>query len=337
MPDDPKSSVTETDPQPKDSAPASDGAIDGMLAAIPGLDKYFGATESEEKPKPGVPATTEEQEVTPVPQEEGKPAEEEPAHEEKVPAEQESKEEEDALPASVQKRIDRLTAQKHEALEKAEALGVKVKELEERIGTIGSLAPTPEDPLANVHSVEDLVKRLEAARKVKSWALEHLDGGEVQTEKGETQYLDGSQVKKWLSLSESLITEYIPQRKQYLESRALFDREAKNYYPNLFKSGTEENTTLATWVRLLPEVLRFPDFQLMIADALVGQKIRFAKTRSGNSNGAKPAKPATLAAPSPSSGSKVPEKSVLSKDLLNRMASDRSALDAFSESLIGRG
>jgi hypothetical protein len=326
--------VTETDQQPSDSAFPSEHEIDGMLATIPGLDKYFGSEQSEEKKKPESPPSEEN-----VPRGTLPPAVEEPAQEESVPAEEEKvpapEEEKDLLPPSVQKRIDKLTAQKHEAIEKVEVLESKVKELEGKIGTV-STPPTPENPLANVHTVEELTSRLEKARKIKTWALENLDGGEVQTEKGETQFLDGAAVKRWLALSESLISEHIPQRKQYLETRAAFDVEAKKFYPNLYKSGTEENLTLLSWIRTFPEVLRFPDFQLIIADALAGQKIRFAKAKASGGNGQEKEKKPTLAAPSPSSGSKIPQKSALSKELLNRMATDRSALDVFSESLINK-
>jgi hypothetical protein len=87
---------------------------------------------------------------------------------------------------------------------------------------------------------------------------------------------------------------------------------------------------------MFPEMTRFPDFRLIVADALVGQKIRMGRLAQTR-NGASGQKTPTLAAPSPSASARVPAKSVLSQDLLNRMSSDRSALDVFSESLIGSG
>jgi hypothetical protein len=247
-------------------------------------------------------------------------------------------EEKDAVPTSVQKRIAKLTAQKHEAIEKAEALEAKVKELEGKVQTLAPLAPSPDSPLADVETVQDLSKRLSDAQRVKTWALEHLDGGEVEDGQGGTTFLEGQRVKKLLSVSEALITEHIPQRRQYLETRAVFASEAKAFYPNMAKVGTEENQTLSTWVKIFPEVRKFPDYQLIIMDALAGQKMRLTKkkaTQGGQK--ASQARTPTLAAPSPSSGQKVSQNSVLSKDLLSRMASDRSALDVFSESLIGKG
>jgi len=315
--------VTETVEQQSDDA-QSERDVESMLGKIPGLDQYFGDETSEQKEAP-----TEEE----------TPSTEEPAAEPAVqPEEAETVEEKETVPASVQKRIDKLTAQKHEAFEKAEALEVKVKELEGKVQTIVPLAPTPDSPLADVETAQDLSKRLSDAQRVKTWALEHLDGGEVEDGKGGTNFLDGQRVKKLLAVSEALITEHIPQRRQYLETRAAFDSEARAFYPNMAKAGTDENQTLATWIKIFPEVRKFPDFQLIIMDALAGQKLRLAKKKAAGGQKAAPAiRTPTLAAPNPSASAKVSQKSVLSKDLLSRMATDRSALDAFSESLIGKG
>jgi hypothetical protein len=322
-----KASGAEPAEQPKESK-SSVGDLDSMLAKIPGLSEYFGAEPTEE------PATETEE-----PSSEEPSTSEEPVVEPEEPAPKEAKQEEEKkqeLPAWVQKKVDKLTAQKHEQRERAEALEAKVKELEAKVSQIPPQTPTPDSPLANIDSVEELSRQFEDAKKVKNWALENLDGGEVASKDGTTEYWDGAKVKKYLAWSEALITEHIPARKQYLDSRSTFDAEAAKFYPNISKAGTEENSVLNAWVKIFPAVQKFPDFKLIIMDALAGQKIRLAKAKGPN--GQKPLRPTpTLAAPSPSAGAKAPQKNVLSKDLLNRIATDRNALDVFSESLIGSG
>jgi|SRR5215469_2447764 len=323
MAEDPtKASVSETDQQQTSDA-LSDGAIESMLAGVPGLEKYFGEVEQSGDQQPV--ASGEEPAVETA----------EPPLEETPAAQEEEKKE--AFPESVQRRIDQLVAQKYEAVEKAEALASRIKELEARVENLAPLAPTADSPLADVETAEDLGKRLSDARRVKTWALEHLEGGEVEDGKGGTKFLEGQQVRRLLATAEALISEHIPQRDQYLRARAGFDAEARRYYPELYKQGTEMNQVYNTWVRIFPQVRNFPDFQLIIADALIGQKIRFAKSKAATNGKAAPSRTSTLAAPSPSSGTKISQKSVLSKELLNRIATDRSALDVFSESLIGRG
>jgi hypothetical protein len=142
-------------------------------------------------------------------------------------------------------------------------------------------------------------------------------------------------VKHLLAHSDDLLTRMIPQRKQYLDARVDFDRQADSYYADYRKPDSELSRVLNSWVQMFPEMTKFPDFRLIVADALVGQKIRMG--RLAQRNGASTLKTPTLAAPSPSASARVPAKSVLSKDLLDRMSSDRSALDVFSESLIGTG
>lgn len=302
---------------------SSEDSFDSMLAGIPGLDKYFGESDSEK------PAAEEESVSADAPAE--TPAvETEPA----VEAGEEEKEKE-AVTTAVQKRIDKLVAQKHEATERAEALQAKVAELEAQVQNVAPLAPTPDSPLADIDTVQALNTRLAQAQRVKLWALENLDGGEVEDGKGGTYMMPGDKVKQLLSQSEALLTQHGPQRGQYLQARTNFEQEAKAFYPDLYKVGTEMNNTLLTWVKIFPEVRKFPDFQIIIADALIGQKLRLAK-KAANGKSVQRTAP-TLAAPNPSSGNKVSQKSVLSRNLLDRMATDRSALDAFSESLIGKG
>ena len=318
-------SAPEANQQPVENV-SSEDSFDSLLAGIPGLDKYFGDSESEK------PAITEEPASAEIPVEETPAVETEPAVE---ASEEEKEKEEAAVTAAVQKRIDKLVAQKHEATEKAEALAAKVAELEAKVQNIAPLSPTPDSPLADIDTVQALDNRLAQAQRVKFWALENLDGGEVEDGKGGTYMMPGEQVKKLLSQSEALLTQHGPNRRQYLQARGNFEQEARTFYPELYKAGTEMNNVLTTWTKIFPEVRKFPDYQIIIADALVGQKLRLAKKAKGNGAPAKITP--TLAAPNPSSGSKVSQKSVLSRNLLDRMATDRSALDVFAESLIGKG
>ncbi len=329
MPEENTTSAPEAADQQSTETVSSEDSFDSLLAGIPGLDKYFGDPESE-KPVPTEDAasadvTVEEPAVETAPVAEGA-------------EEKEEKEKEPAVPAGIQKRIDKLVAQKHEANEKAEALAAKVAELEAKVGQLAPLSPTPDSPLADVESMQALETRLAQAQRVKLWALENLDGGEVEDGHGGTYMMPGANVKKLLSQSEALLSQHGPNRRNYLQTRAKFEQEAKAFYPDLYKQGTEYNNVLNEWVKIFPEVRKFPDFQIIIADAYAGQKLRLAKKAANGkiaANGSR--NTPTLAAPQPSSGNKVTQKSVLTKNLLDRIASDRSALDAFSESLIGKG
>lgn len=317
-------SAPEANPQQVETS-TSEASFDSLLAGIPGLDKYFG--ESSE-----APATEEEPASAETPPAETPAVETEPALE----AGADEEKEKEGVPVGVQKRIDKLTAQKHEANERAEALQAKITELEGKLSNLAPLAPTPDSPLADVDTVDALDQRLAAAQRVKFWALEHLDGGEVEDGKGSSYMMAGDKVKALLAQSEALLTQHGPNRRQYLQARSNFEQEARAYYPDLYKAGTEYNKVLLTWVKIFPEVRKFPDFQIIIADALAGQKMRLAKKAANGKPQQQRAVP-TLAAPNPSSGTKVSQKSILTKSLLDRMATDRSALNEFADFLIGKG
>jgi small-conductance mechanosensitive channel len=320
----------------------SEESIDSMLASIPGLDRYFGTESSDNKKKdepvkekasasPGESQTAGEPVIT----DEILSAEKQ---EKEASAEAEEKTE---LPEAVRSRIDRLTAARRDLEDSVNDLKRQNTELKSKLSDAGARGPvqaSAQNPLGDIGTYEALDQKFLDAQAAKSWALRNLDGGrvEVNRETGETRELSGQEVKELLALSEELLTRHIPQRKGYLDARVDFDRQADSYYPDLKKPDSELSKTVTEWVRIFPEVLRFPDFRMIIADAMVGQKLRFgrlAAAKNGNSGSRTP----TLAAPSPSASARVPAKSVLSKDLLDRMATDRSALDVFSESLIGTG
>jgi hypothetical protein len=313
------SAPEEANPQQLDPVSSEDD-FEALLAGIPGLDQYFGDEKSE------TPATEEGSASADEPTVETPAVEAEPA----VEAGEAEKEKD-----GVQKRIDKLTAQKYAETERANALEAKVKELELKVQTIAPLAPTADSPLADIGSVEELNQRMAQAHRVKIWALEHLDGGEVEDGKGGSYMMPGDKVKHLLAQSEGLLTKYGPERRQYLQAEVGYEQEARAFYPDLYKAGTEYNQTLLNWVKAFPEVRKFPDYQIIIADALAGQKMRLAKKAAKGRPTA--SAPPALAAPNPSSGNKVSQKSVLSRTLLDRIATDRSALDIFSESLIGKG
>jgi hypothetical protein len=322
----------------------SGDAVDSMLASIPGFDKYFGAPSSDNK-KEGEPAKGKATSASPgeVP-ENADAITDNVLSAEKVEKESSAKpaepEEKPELPEAVRERIDRLTAARRDLEDSLGELKKENTELKTKLSGAGARGAfkSAEDPLGDIATYEALDARFIDAQQAKKWALQNLDGGavEVNHETHETRELSGQEVKHLLATAEELLTVTIPRRKQYLDARADFDRQADAYYTDFKKPESELARTAAEWVRIFPEVQRFPDFRMIIADALVGQKIRFGRLAQKNGAGAT-AKTPTLAAPSPSASARVPAKSVLSKDLLDRMATDRSALDVFSESLIGTG
>jgi hypothetical protein len=260
-----------------------------------------------EKPESEETETVEPEvvEETPEKAEETTEEETEPeGDEETVPEEAEEKEpekvEEDEPKdlKGMRRRIDKLTAQKYEAMEKLEATEAKVKDLEARLAAGGEPVPVPEVPLANLNTEAEVIQLYQKAQQAKQWALQNLDGAEVEQENGEKIFRDSKYVQTVLANAERIIDTDAPSRYQYLKQRDQWMVVAKAEYPNLITPGTQENQELRAVIRQCPQLQRFPELVVWVGDALMGRKIRESKSKDRVAK--KPvAKP--LSSPKPSS------------------------------------
>src|SRR6266576_3934076 len=183
--------------EPAQTQPVNDPEpdIEAALATLPEFSDLFGDKKESGKPAPKEPAQSGDAQESPVVEEEsipGTPAPE-PLEDEPVePEPSETPKEEPAPPErdNVQKRIDKLTAQKKTAEEAATKLEGELAELKSKFATPSiAVTPTRESPLANIFSGEELAKRHEAARTARSWAMRHPNGGEVDMGEGQVKFL----------------------------------------------------------------------------------------------------------------------------------------------------
>jgi hypothetical protein len=306
--------------------------LDSLLAATPQFAELFGEPKKESGKDPesteptqetAAEATVELPAAEPIEEEQPEKAEETPSEPEPEP----QKPEHD----SVQKRIDKLTAQRKSAEEKAQALESEIASLKAKQAEPRLPAPTPSSPLANVGSIAELQKRVDLAYQVKNWAMRHLDGGEIIMENGQSQLFNGDQVRDMWARSEEIITRHAPTQYAYIQARTDFDSQARKTYPKLFQSGTPENAEYRTWLEVFPECQRYPDIALIIGDAITGRLARAAKGQKPKVNGAQP-----LAAPNPAAAPRVPQNRAMSSEELTEIARDPSgpALDRYVSQLI---
>jgi hypothetical protein len=320
--------ISQTVAQPVQDAPVQVPDIDSLLPNIPELAAVFSEPAQPEQQQkeapvtePGAPETVTEAQIP-----EGlKPEEETPQPEPK-------KDE----PDKVQKRIDELTARRKAAEERASALETELSDLKSKYQAPPPLAPTPANPLSDIDSETELATRTNRILEAKSWCIENLDGGQVADGKGGTQWLDGPAVKSILANAEMMLAKFIPQRREFLSNKKVFVSQARREYPALYKEGTDAYQTRLTWLKALPECANFPDMDLIIGDAIVGQKIRFDRIKARSANGKSLPSNLPLAAPAPAASPRVPQSKALSGEaLVAAFASDPSgALDNFVGSLL---
>jgi hypothetical protein len=278
-----------------------------------------------------------------------KPAEES----EDEDAEDEESEDDDALvpQEKVQKRIDKLTAKRKEAEEKAQTLETeysaaktKLAELEAQVNEASRpvLQPSADNPLADVDTPEALEAKVKSAQEVRRWALKNSDGATVKRPDGSEVYVDSDAVKEYLLKADDVLTLHAPARQQWLAQRQPAVEAAKNLFPDIFTKGTALNTAYQATVKQAPELLKLPQVEYWVGLALYGeqqlmQKQEAQKAKASAAKKVSSAKSEVkLPTPaSPVSAAKSATKTS-SKDAAKRLyeRGDRQSLEAFAESLL---
>lgn len=246
----------------------------------------------------------------------------------------EKEEEKAPVPEKLLKRIDKLTAKRREAEERADTLETELSDLRAKLdaSTPVQITPSPSDPLADVETPDQLEERVTTAKKIRAWAIKNLEGGTVQNAAGEDVYYEPSQVREYLATADELLTEHAPKRREWIAHRSQVVPEAKAVYPQLFKSGTPEHDMFRQTLKAFPHLKALPNLEMVIGDAIEGQRLRFAraeaaqkKAASASTESKNPAK-STSAPPSPAKGAKVPAKDIETRERAKNIYSRASSL-----------
>lgn len=244
---------------------------------------------------------------------------------------EQTEEEKNPVPEKLLRRIDKLTAKRREAEERADTLETEVSDLRAKLdaSTPVQIVPTPSDPLADVETPDQLEERIAQAKKIRTWAMRNLEGATVQNAAGEDVYYEPSQVRDYLANADDILTEHAPKRKEWLASRGQVIGEAKVAYPALFKTGTPEHDMYRSTLRTYPSLKSLPNLEMIIGDAIEGQKLRFARAEAAYKKSASPeSKPSvkSSAPPSPAKGAKVSAKDIATREGAKNIYSRASTL-----------
>jgi hypothetical protein len=266
----------------ENAAPAAgDDIISMALAELTGQPAQPEDVKSAEAEDLSQTETEEESEEKSEDTEEVKDEESEDTEEsEEKDDEDGDKEDEAPTQDKIQKRIDKLTAQKKAAAEEAAAVKSQYEEAQKRLAELESqvnesarpvLQPTAENPLADVDTPEALEAKIKSAQEVRRWALRNTDGAEVKRPDGTTVYVDSDQVKDYLIKADDVLTIHAPARQQWLAQRQPAVEAAKNLFPDLFKKGTPMHTAYQATIKQAPELLKLPQSEYWIGLALYGE------------------------------------------------------------------
>lgn len=211
--------------------------------------------------------------------------------------------------AKMQKRIDRLTAQREELraqnAELAERFGRENEELRQRLARYETARPQ-NDPVeravAKSREVGEIDGQIEAYERFVDWAGDNPEGG-IWEEDGKQHNLDGQSVKSLRSTAERELRRLAARRESRLESmRSQFQAkrdaahaEAVRLYPWLSNKQSPEFQEALAILRERPELLQLPDVELRVGREVTGLRLeREALKKAKTAPKAKPA-----AAPTP--------------------------------------
>jgi hypothetical protein len=274
----------------------------------------------------------------------------EEANEDGEDSEDSEDEEGEAPQDNVQKRINKLTAQKKAAAEEAASVKSQYEEAQKRVAELESqvneasrpiLQPTAENPLADVDTAEALDAKIKSAQEVRRWALKNSDGASVKRPDGTETYLDSDAVKEYLIRADDILVTHGPARREWLSQRQPAVEAAKNLFPDLFKKGSALNQAYQATIKTAPELLRLPQNEYWVGLALYGEQQLMAKQAASNAKAAASKKVSsnkiarTPTPANPISAPKTSTKGAVSKAARDRVMSGRidDLADYVSEAL----
>lgn len=214
---------------------------------------------------------------------------------EEATEESEDEESEAPSPDNVQKRINKLTAQKKAAAEEAASVKSQYEEAQKRLAELESqvneasrpiLQPSAENPLADVDTAEALDAKIKSAQEVRRWALRNTDGASVRKPDGSEVYVDSDEVKNYLIRADDVLTVHGPARREWLAQRQPAVEAAKNLFPDIFKKGSTLNQAYQATVKQAPELLKLPQVEYWVGLALYGEQQLAAKQAASNAKAA---------------------------------------------------
>lgn len=235
-------------------------------------------------------------------------------------------EEKKQAPPWVLKRIGKMTAQKKELKTRAETAEAKLQEVQPEVDRLkgelekvqsGSvkLNPTPDDPLSDLNSEDEVNQTMEHWRKMKRWAAENWDGGQLPDKDGKMHDIDAKEVRANSAFADEMLNYHVPRRLQYITIKKQADMEAKRDYPKLYDSKSEDYQFLQNIKRVYPELLRKPNHMVIIGDAIAGMRLRKAKwmKKPGEKTTTLPKLPGKGGLPKPPNTKTLPKVSAVKK------------------------
>lgn len=182
------------------------------------------------------------------------------------------------LPKGVKKRIDKLSAKRREAEAEVERLKEEVERLSQE-ATKPARIPTPDNPYANLSTLEEVNREAEQAKQIRRWCEMNPDGAVVTNKDGsETEYT-AEEVRNIKIKALDALEEHLPARANYLQNYMQMEQVATKEYPWWKDKSAKERQIAESFIKHFPEIQKFPDYKVVVGDYIRGVQAREAKSK----------------------------------------------------------
>jgi len=173
---------------------------------------------------------------------------------------------EDGTPKGVQKRLNKLTALRREAEERAKKLEDELESLKRQQAT--PVKPATNNPYAALDTDEKLKAEYERQRKIRLFCERYPDG--YYDGESEDKNVSKEDVAKAKVTALRAMEEFLPQQAQYNQTAREYKNLARKEFPWLDDPTDSRSSTAKKFIEAVPEIKKFPDYELYAAQLALG-------------------------------------------------------------------
>ena len=182
------------------------------------------------------------------------------------------------LPKGVKKRIDKLSAKRREAEAEVERLKEEVERLSQE-ATKPARIPTPDNPYANLSTLEEVNREADQAKQIRRWCEMNPDGAVVTNKDGSETDYSAEEVRNIKIKALDALEEHLPARAHYLQNYMQMEQVATKEYPWWKDKSAKERQIAEAFIKHFPEIQKFPDYKVVVGDYIRGVQARESKSK----------------------------------------------------------
>jgi hypothetical protein len=182
------------------------------------------------------------------------------------------------LPKGVKKRIDKLSAKRREAEAEVERLKEEVERLSQE-ATKPARIPTPDNPYANLSTLEEVNREAEQAKQIRRWCEMNPDGAVVTNKDGSETDYSAEEVRNIKIKALDALEDHLPARAKYLQNYMQMEQVAVKEYPWWKDKSAKERQIAEAFIKHFPEIQKFPDYKVVVGDYIRGVQARESKSK----------------------------------------------------------